>query len=71
MPTVYKRFRGENFAISPWLQGDPMIISSNLDIMRQVAYGSHRTDFEKPKEMSQALLYVHVPPILERARLVI
>ncbi|KAJ2933974.1 hypothetical protein H1R20_g3143, partial [Candolleomyces eurysporus] len=54
---LYKRLNGENFAIVPWLEGDPMIISSNLDVMRQVAYGSHRTDFEKPQEMSQALLF--------------
>ncbi|KAJ2933973.1 hypothetical protein H1R20_g3142, partial [Candolleomyces eurysporus] len=54
---LYKRFNGENFAIMPWLEGTPMIVSSNLDVMRQVAYGSHRTGFEKPEEMSEALLF--------------
>lgn len=53
---LYKRHNSETFSIMPWLVGDPMIISSNLDVLRQVAFGSIRTDWEKPVEFSQSLV---------------
>ena len=33
-----------------------MIITSNLDVMRQVAFGSSRVDFQKLQAMNGALL---------------
>ncbi|TEB34368.1 cytochrome P450 [Coprinellus micaceus] len=54
---LYKYFGSENFSITPWISGAPLIVSSNLDVLRQTAFGSFRSDFEKPEEMSRALLF--------------
>ncbi|KAF5314662.1 hypothetical protein D9611_007187 [Ephemerocybe angulata] len=55
--SLYKRFNSETFSVTPWIAGAPLIVTSNLDVLRQIAFGSHRTDFAKPEEMSQALLF--------------
>ncbi|KAK0458101.1 cytochrome P450 [Desarmillaria tabescens] len=51
---MYKN--GENVSVVPWLGGRSAIYTSNLDVTRQVASGSHKSDFIKPSSASRILL---------------
>ncbi|KAF8068992.1 cytochrome P450 [Lyophyllum atratum] len=54
--TLYKDFQNENFSVVPFLKGDPCIYTSNLDVMRQVLSGEHKTSFKKGEEGLKALI---------------
>lgn len=43
-------------SIVPFLHGNVVIYTSNLELARQVVVGGHKTDFIKPEQMSKALL---------------
>lgn len=50
---LYKRFQSENISGVPFMQGSPVICTSNLDVVRQVTGGGHKTSFHKPSNAIQ------------------
>ncbi|KAH8831639.1 cytochrome P450 [Flagelloscypha sp. PMI_526] len=55
--SFYRRFNSDVVALRPWLMGNPELYTNNVDVLRQVAVGSHKTSWWKPEEVSSALSY--------------
>ncbi|KAH8831638.1 cytochrome P450 [Flagelloscypha sp. PMI_526] len=55
--SFYRRFNSDVVALRPWLTSKPELYTNNVDVLRQVAVGSHKTSWWKPEEASTALSY--------------
>ncbi|TFK72488.1 cytochrome P450 [Pluteus cervinus] len=51
----YRTWGRETVAIVPWLSGQSTLVTTNLDVARQVTLGGHRSSWEKPLDKTQAL----------------
>ncbi|TFK73443.1 cytochrome P450 [Pluteus cervinus] len=52
----YKTWGSENVAFVPWLTGGPTLVTTNLEVTRQVTLGAHKSSWEKSDDTNRALM---------------
>ncbi|TFK59164.1 cytochrome P450 [Pluteus cervinus] len=51
----YKIWGSESVAFVPWLTGGPTLVTTNVDVVRQVNLGAHRSSWEKSEDTTRAI----------------
>ncbi|TFK68804.1 cytochrome P450 [Pluteus cervinus] len=52
----YKTWGSETIAFVPWASGKPNIVTTNLEVARQVTLGGHKSSWGKPRDKTRAHL---------------
>ena len=53
---VYKKYNTDTVRMVPVLSGSPIVLTSNLEVMRQIAHNGPDASFVKPYITGAALL---------------